>query len=65
MGEWIKTTYEEVAMKNYAKYLDGEVDELIPTTFTRYTCDVCKYSTGEIAKDFNYCPICGDYKNLT
>ena len=28
----------------------------------KYTCINCKYRTGEQARKFRYCPICGDRK---
>ena len=60
MGQWIKSTYEAVCMKNYVKWAEGEQEELLQTTFTKYTCSECGYSTGTIAEKFNYCPICGE-----
>ena len=28
-------------------------------TIFSYKCDSCGYDTGEIVKDFNFCPMCG------
>lgn len=48
--KWIKKRYDKF------KSLDGKREyELCD-----YICPTCNYKTANQAKDFNYCPICGE-----